>query len=398
MKRVLLIGDSRRDAVGIASVMLKLRTNFNIAAYTCSFSAWQESLLNVAPHTVVLNHMIGDRNVAIAQSAKSIGGKVVILPTEGRPNTLDQQQWYINQHSKNRGYIDLFLSWGAETDFLSPYLKTVVAGCPRMDVYKNMKVMRVLRDKTLGEYHNPKYNSIVVVFSSFPQAKFASIGTSFNEHDWKDLGVTGIPGRENPTKFAQSEQRARQEFSVKVLEFATNNKDTLFLVKPHPMEDFSYWDNLSMLAENIKMAHLEPSHSLLSIADGCISRLGCMTVLESAWAGVSVKQIAVGNDLDNPGNALDLYQETDGYKFIHISEEKANRYVANIGKSSNIVAKTIADMPVNKLDGRIVPNILKAEEIWARETEKSIKLPIDGIGQVRKNMTLVEVMESARWM
>ena len=368
MKRVLIIGDSRRDAIGISLLQRKLWKGFSVEAYVAAFPVWEQSLMHAAPHAVILNHVIGKRNVAIAKAAKSLGSKVILMPTEGRPNTTSLEKWYVDSHKKNAHLIDLILLWNDIMDF-GDKINTIVTGCPRFDVYAQEDIMNNMREKARGLMRIRPRDHLTVVFSSFPQAKFHTRSTEFNTQDWQDLEMPYAP-----SLFAQSEFIQRKKFRNKIESMELEQ----LVVKPHPHEDVSYW------SRDFSVETMSDAAELIAAADSVVTRWGCMTSLESALAGKPTTNLLYPTE----GGAIKDWAD---------SKHDASYWLRNVGDSAAHAAKAISEqLKTAVLDSRVQPNIPELQNVWNSYSVQQIENPIDGIGQTRKNLTLHDVLEVSR--
>ena len=302
MKVVIFVDSRYRDTLGCLLVkkeLQKLRKHWDVL--TVTIDLWKEVMDLYQPHIVVLNHAIGMRNREIIRRAKYS----IVLPTEGRPNTEEQENWFVSQQD---GVADLYLSWNETIANKFQETKTVVTGCPRFDVYHNRTDLIDSKQKARAKYGLNPHKKTVGIFTSFPQAKFAFQNTKFNEKDWKDLGVTDISTRANPLEFANQELLYRQQFMNAVDAFATEFRDKFsgvdyqYLVKPHPMEDvvqIQQWCD----EQGYTCITQDTIFNVISACDYVINRIGCITSIDAALMNVPV--IAYG-DPEDVGIAADI--------------------------------------------------------------------------------------------
>lgn len=326
--RILIFADSRwRDVFG--HVLVK-RAMPQHEVQIISFDLWQDALKLFKPHVVVLNHMMGQRNNEIADYVKRQGGLVVVLPSEGRPNSENQHAWFVSQQSNPN--LDLFLSWN---HLAQPRKNVVVTGCPRFAIYGEYKDMIESKIVFADKWRLDADRPIVAVTSSFPQAKFAYAGVKFNKEDWKDLSVTSIMERDDPESFAQLERAYLKKFRfwLKVIQDQSPPRYQ-FVVKPHPMEDVNDWERFC--TENgftlLRQEHIE---NLLNASDLLVARHGCLTVLEGWLMGLPTIQLGLGSERTGAAeeafqlswNVQDTYDIVSGY---------ANRLLQDLERSDNM--------------------------------------------------------------
>jgi surface carbohydrate biosynthesis protein len=279
--RIAIFVDSRyRDTVPSLLVKKRLQQLRDWDVITVSVDIWRETMELYRPHVVVLNHAIGFRNQEIIRRAKYS----VVLPTEGRPNTVEQERWFVEQQD---GKIDLFLSWNEHIAQQFKKTTAVATGCPRFDVHYTHSNLVDSKEKVRAKYGLDQNRPVVGVFTSFPQAKFSYQDTVFNQQDWEDLGVDKIGGRENPLAFAQNEMRLRQRFMTAVDAMHDENPSWQLLVKPHPMEDVlgiqSWCDERGYVCIT-----QDTIFNVIAATDAVVNRVGCVTELDAMLQSVPV--------------------------------------------------------------------------------------------------------------
>lgn len=282
--RILALADHRlRDVPSLALLRRALEARLPEAEVrVISFDLWQAAVEYLKPHVVILNHLHGRRSRTIADTVRRRGGLVVILPTEGRPNSEAQIVWAATDWPAN--LCDLYLAWSpAFADRLSPIVRRVAAGGIRFDFYLDPALRALLPDRVTvcGLYDLDPARPVVTVASSFPNAKFAQAGQSFHVSDWQDLGVTSLPGRDDPIRFAQDERTALGTFQSWLTALAQSCPEVQLLVKPHPAEDVRPWQRFAAETGAALMLS-DYAWSLLAAADCHVARADCLTGPE-AW-------------------------------------------------------------------------------------------------------------------
>lgn len=288
MKRVLIFSDSRwRDSFGDTLLALKLKER-GLWVKVISYDLWNVAVPNFKPHLVLLNHLHGRRNNTIANMVKRNGGIVAVLPTEGRPNTDDIAKWFFSQ--LNNDMLDVLFSWNELED---PNDKVIVTGHPRFEIYSRYKHLIESRESFRERYGLSADKEVIGITTSFPQAKFANYRQAVNEHDWKDLGMSEIPGRENATEFAIKERRALKRFQSQILIMRYRSEiEREFILKPHPMSELNMWARFCY-DNNIKLCSQEYIFDFLNGVDRLFARENCMTIIEGF---LSEKEVTVMPD------------------------------------------------------------------------------------------------------
>jgi surface carbohydrate biosynthesis protein len=287
MSRILILADHMwRDVPSLASVQVHIEKHSEHHVVTCDIHLLAQMVEIFKPHLVVLPHLHDKNRNAIVDSVRRRGGLCAILGSENRPNTVGQTEWITQKFPAE--LCDLFLCW---TDWIRDELKgrvpAIVTGCPRFDFY----FRPVDRLQIISEYGLDPDKPIITVASSFPQAKFATVGGDFLETDWKNLGMTTIKGFENPKETARLEKIAQDRFATWISALHVEYPEFQIILKPHPAEDVRYWQRFDftlMLSDYIT--------NLLAISDVHIARVGCLTIPEAWILHKPTVQCQMGNE------------------------------------------------------------------------------------------------------
>ncbi len=360
--RIAIFVDSRyRDTVSCLLVKKRLQELRDWDVLVVSIDLWQQVTQLFKPHVVVLNHAIGYRNQEISRYAR----KTIVLPTEGRPNTKEQEDWFVEQQD---GIADLYLSWNDHIASKFKKTRAVVTGCPRFDVHYTYNHLIDSREKVRAKYGLSQDERVVGVFTSFPQAKFSYQDTQFNKRDWRDLGVDRISTRTDPLAFAQNEMRERQRFMTAIDAMADENPFWQILVKPHPMEDvldIQRWCD----ERGYKCVTQDTVYNVLAACDAVVNRVGCVTELDAMLQGAPVVSFGLTEDTgiaDRPScqSVSELLEYAGTSLFFESIPD--DDYIAACGAdhpATDLVARAI----VEELDGLDVPN-------WSIPTKNLIEL------------------------
>lgn len=252
------------------------------------FDLWNEVLTLFKPDVSVMNHVIGQRNLEIVRRSRF----AVVVPTEGRPNTHEQEAWYVK---KQDGVADLFLSWSDRLTEMFQVTKAVTVGNIRFDLYYDYPGLINTRLVSRAKYGIPENEIVFGVFTSFPQAKFSKRNVAFNNSDWKDLGLDKLDSMGNPLDYAKRETEERDKF-LRYASFIKELTGAHLLVKPHPMEDvlelqkWCYENEATFVSQDI-------IPNVLAACDFVINRHGCMTTADALLMDVPVFEI--GKKPDN---------------------------------------------------------------------------------------------------
>lgn len=272
MTRIMLCADSRwRDSIGLALVRKGL-VELGYDARVVSFQIATQAIEIFKPDILVLNHLFGRRNQELARYVKRFGGKVAIMPTEGRPDTNWQLKW-VGKQAEMQDLYDLYLSWNEQVAEIIP--KSVVTGCPRFDVYSRTYLIED-REVVLAKYGLSGTKQVIGITTAFPSAKFAYTNRQFHKQDWKDLKI-----EDDPFELANGEYAQAQKFKnwIQYLRLALPDAD--FILKPHPMADRHMWQTFCE-QNNIILPPPDYIHNFLQVCDLVIARVGCSTA-QDAW-------------------------------------------------------------------------------------------------------------------
>jgi surface carbohydrate biosynthesis protein len=278
--RIAIALDSKwRDS--FANALLKhelLKQLPDAEIYPISFDICQDAIRLIKPHVLIINHVLGKRNEDLANYVKRQGGLVVVAPPEGRTNTSEQLDWFVQQ-SRNPD-LDLFLSWNSEMASRIP--QAVVTGCPRFDIHQSPYNQLInTRERFCERYNINPTKRIISFMSSFPQSKFAWRNQSFAISDWRDLKVTSIPGREDPLNVARREYKALNSFRLWIRYLINKYGDEFeYVLKPHPLEEQSEWDKFAS-DTGVHLIKADYVFHVISASDLIIARGDCVTHCDS---------------------------------------------------------------------------------------------------------------------
>lgn len=314
------------------------------------FDLWNEVLTLFKPDVSVMNHVIGQRNLEIVRRSRF----TVVVPTEGRPNTYEQEAWYVE---KQDGVADLFLSWSDRLTEMFQETKAVTVGNIRFDLYYDHSDLINTRLVSRAKYGIPEDEAVIGVFTSFPQAKFSKRNVAFNNSDWKDLGLDKLDSMGNPLDYAKRETEERDKF-LRYVSVIKELAGAHLLVKPHPMEDvlelqkWCYENGATFVSQDI-------IPNAIAACDFIVNRHGCMTTADALLMGKSVFEIgstgSEGMAFINKKTLADLnavvstfgdHESVDYSNALSPSEDLGEKYIASCGGlgggAADLAAKAIA--------------------------------------------------------
>lgn len=386
MKRILIFSDSRwRDAFGDSLLFVELSKKHEVVV--ASYDIWAEVVKLFKPHVMIINHVHGYRNTTLANHVKRQGGSVVVLPTEGKITSQYMLDRFITQLDSPD--LDYIYAWND----LVKHRKIVVTGHPRFSIYREYADLIEPREVLHAKYRTDADKQTLVVATSFPQAKFSYHDVKFNIRDWKDLGLTKYPGREDPYAYAVREYKMLKRLQLMLRVLRDERPGLQIVLEPHPMEDRYPWE--SFCKENdITLIHQEYTFNLLNMGDMVLSRVGCTTVQDAWMLG---KQTVRVNLYDQPdefvketieighvADTADVLINTVNYLSTVTPEEKAARdeYLKKYGYSYTGAERRIAEHidsfigNINVVSDPTVPEMMALNKVLVNhETANMIPNP-----------------------
>lgn len=411
MYRILLFTDSKyRDLPSNVLLKHKLQKQIpNSIVVVSSFNIWQPAIELFSPHLVVLTHILGKRNKAIASFVHRNGGVVAVLHTEGIIEFSGKAAVFTDQ--KDSDYVDLFLCWNKEVSKLVG-TKSVVVGSPRFDFYREPFSKLVdSRELFCDKYGLDSDRPILLMGDSWPSAKFKYSLRSFHRNDWLDLGNVKADKWADPDKFAEGQFAMQEQFKLYALAIVDAYPDTQVVVKSHPMSDFRRWSKWAS-EHGITLVHGEYMFNALNAADIYATKTGSITVAEAWLSGKNA--IKIGQEYDS-SSSLEQH-EVDDFNVSSVGEfvdmvgeltpppdsiylEKLPEYMKKWGMvrrglSSNIVAKKLGSLLDNSDVAPIrEPHLVQLQQaIHAHDVQNDFPV-IDGFGNFDKAIISRDVSE-----
>lgn len=337
-KRILLLGDSRwRDAFGLALLKRRLIQR-NWLAEVTSFDIAYSAVEYFRPDVLVLNHVVGKRNRQLATMVKRGGGTVVVMSTEGRPNTEKLRRWH--DENTDKSLVDYYFAWGTgdrQLDFLRD-VETRVVGCPRFDIYREeYSYLLPSKEAMCARFGLDPDREIIGIATSFPQAKFHFHSQQFHQTDSKDLGIYT---KDEATHIPKNEWTNMQSLRQQLQSLILNYPRYQYVIKPHPMEDVRLWE--SWCREWGASLFTGYIWDFLSMVDLHIARSPCLTALEADM--MQVPCYTYGNGVNEQHDLFDKLWEWEVGDFSYTPNEERALYLETYG-FSNVVesAGRVAD-------------------------------------------------------
>jgi surface carbohydrate biosynthesis protein len=411
MYRILIFTDSKyRDLP--SSVLLKhtiQREYPDSTIVICSFNIWQQSIETFSPHLVILTHILGKRNKAIASYVRRNGGSVAVLFTEGIIEFKGKEAVFSAQ--KDSDYVDLFLCWNKEVAKLLGS-KAVSVGSPRFDFYeKPLNSLIDSRGLFCDKYNLDYDRPILLMGDSWPSSKFKYSLKSFHRSDWKDLGNVKADKWADPDKFAEDQYAMQEQFKLYALAVIDAFPNIQVVIKSHPMSDFRRWSKWSS-EHGVTLVHGEYVFNALNACDAYAAKTGSITIAE-AWLLDKVA-IKIGYEYDSASSKEQFDTDTWCANNIGLFVDLAGDAVLGNGAGASPVddghteylkkwgmlrrgssAKTVTKKIGELLEGaRPIrePRLINLKQAMSSHDMANIMPVVDGFGNFDKAITSQDVI------
>jgi surface carbohydrate biosynthesis protein len=292
-KRILIdVSNILRDGFGLCYLKILLENEgYDVKIVDGSKDTFF-TLFKFKPHLIVLGQVIEIKGSCLAKYAKSMGCKVVVLPTEGSvyPKKNEGAKKFLKtKYTKDYNEaVDLWLSWGkGYGDALIKYVnvdpeKVKVCGCPRFDIYKK-PLSNVLMSKRefCDEYKIDPKKKIVTLSTHFVLADLDLKHAKNN--------VMYVENYDYMVKRKKQEERQRATILKNFLKLAKDLPHVNFILKLHPWEDGEYYIKRVKNSgiKNIKIIKKEYIANVIKNSDVWL-HVNCTTAKEAIFMGKPV--------------------------------------------------------------------------------------------------------------
>lgn len=272
-----------RDLEGHALVAHRLTRRFGCEVILTNGYRLETKMLEHAPDAVVFDHLSWNFKVSQAKLAKSLGMKVVVLPTEG---LFQDEEGAVRRAGKlhNASHLpDRYLTWGdyPRRALLKQRLMTEEqvssVGCPRFDFYREpyLKLMPTRAELLENlKFENPAAPTILWATNTPYAARSASkMLERQTKRARKPIAEVRAHIEDHKVQF--------REHSKIVFELARRHPEWNFIIKVHPAEWINPYLEMEQKTKNIKIAFDAPIRQFLYHADVLLQR-NCTTATE-AW-------------------------------------------------------------------------------------------------------------------
>jgi len=220
--------------------------------------------------------------------------KTIVINTEGNPQ-------YIKYAMNIQVPPDLYFFWNqSQFDLDNEILdesktELVLAGCPRMDFLTGELYKSIFPSKNqlLKKYKLPFKNKTITIATSSQHSYFDEKLLQKKEKiRKKKLRETA-----DYKKIINNKKILRDKTAEIVKGIDENFPDINIVIKPHPNENITYWQDLasSLKKNNIFVSIGEPIYHLLKVSDLHISHNVCTTTYEAMMTGVPTAEIHTKN-------------------------------------------------------------------------------------------------------
>ncbi len=232
----------------------------------------------LSPDMVVVNYVRKANSDFIAR-CKRMGFLVGVLDTEG--GVLKDAGAYFARVFDYVDTVDLYCLWGIKQYEAMKMINRLpddvikVTGCPRYDFC-------VLPwSEALPEVPFEKNRKMVLVNASFPiiQPRFQSPEKEA-EQLVKDAGFN----REYVKELLRQTHTARGELVESTMSLARKFQETIFVIRPHPFEDRTFYDDTFSKFRNVKVHQSGPVFSWIKRAEAVLHH-SCTTAIEAVLMG-----------------------------------------------------------------------------------------------------------------
>ena len=282
-KILMIVPYKARDLEGHALVAHHLQRRHGVETVPTNGYGIERKLLLHRPDALVMDHLCWNFKAEQARLARSLGMKVVVLPTEGLVQDYEGARVVVGSKHHAADTVDLFLSWGAYQrqavlhEGLMDETRADVVGCSRFDFYREPYIRLIpSRGEFLGKLGLKNPDAPMILWCT---------NTPYFARDRKKI-ITRYTQRagyslEQITALLDGEQRQFHEHSNLVMDLARRHPDWNFVIKVHPAEWINPYVPLTRQASNVVLGYDAPIRGFLHHCDVLLQR-NCTTSTE-AW-------------------------------------------------------------------------------------------------------------------
>lgn len=295
-RRVLVIAPYKaRDLDGLALVAYHLKRLYGHEVILTNGYGIETKLLRIAPDAVVFDHLAWGFKAEQARLAKSLGMKVIVLPTEGLHQNEDEATLRAGKLQGVSHVADCHFTWGPAVrdlllaEGLSSEDRVHAVGCPRFDFYREPYVQLMgSRSDFLRSFGAKSSEARVILWATNTSYVSRNQGKILR----RQVRQGKLPEAE-VVSLLKDDQVQFREHSATVLELARRHPDWRIVIKVHPAEWINPYFDLKAKASNIHLAFDAPIFKFLYHSDVLLQR-GCTTATEAWMLGKPVLELEIG--------------------------------------------------------------------------------------------------------
>jgi len=327
----IVVDQKWRDLPAAAALAVWLEERHGLTSALLPYGRWRETVVSRRPRALIVTHMNGSRNATIADVARRMGARVVVIQTEGRPNNVEIMEYAVGRNL-NAAAVDLWFTWSETVrDYMlqrstMPADRVVAAGAHRFDIYSPpLKRLIVPRAQFLNKYGLDPSRPTVTMATNFTCTKYSRTNADFLRSDWKDLGLSSQPSFSQPDAFAAADVEARERTLDVARGLLARRPNVQLLIKPHPTEEHDRYREFAAecneRGSRVAFIGLEYIWDVLNASNVHLHRM-CTTGVEAWFLDVPSVDLHVmdyhGWSLNLPGAAreaaagCDLVRDLDG--------------------------------------------------------------------------------------
>lgn len=305
-RRILMVVAYRaRDLPGHALIGYHLERAGHEVIYTNGYGI-ESKLLSASPHVLVLDHLAWNHKVEQARLARSLGIRVIIVPTEGLfPDPSDVVEAAGGLFAGAADLIDAHLSWGpfhkraiVDSGFL-PAHAAPVTGCQRFDAYADpFTRMCPPRSGFVAALGLPDPERPLVVWCTntpwVGRDRDVMIARHVRKANWTE---------ERAIQNWEDENTQFREHGAAVVRLADLHPEWNFVIKVHPGEGIASYEPMARARPNLVVAFDAPIRDFLFHGDTILQR-NCTTATEAWMLGKPALQLDIGEYHRDGGEML----------------------------------------------------------------------------------------------
>jgi len=335
---ILLITDHRlRDLPGNYLLKKFVEENYDHKVILCHLGEEKFAFHMHKPRMVIFNNLYDLKVLEFAKEIKSLGVKILIMPTEGITFSDDQLSLFSHKN-QDISFIDGYLSWNSRLSNEIRKNKNLdekyifETGCCRFDFY-NQSLASTLKtyENLQKEYGLNRSKRNILVITNFINANY------YHNVSQLDFQLRRQKADRfasfNAKKIAELEYKIREKYIKSLIKLAKSDElvDVNFILKIHPHENISFYKEKIMEAKsnNIVLMQNEYIWDLINISDIVISRSSTVSI-ESWILGKETIELQL--------------EKTDGH-FLSPIYKEGSHFINN----DNKLKKIVVDILFNKL-------------------------------------------------